>query len=431
MQLALEQVTQAIYNKYHNPPSVLRPQRTISLFDLISDNSHDSPHKFHVYCLCFEQRLREIARKKTQQTSRRLLSRMHFAFPCSTMQHSFSVGFFIEVHFPISSWRKRKKFYSQEIRFWVSSIFSMRPREGNARCTLACKQLNPTEFTCRMVNCIKNCVASYLRPPLCSHTRNFEIPTPLHCAVSLLSIVPRFASAWNATSSMERHTNAKEFSKPKCYTPHRSEYPNDNNNDNTEQTNVPLRRTRVGQLWNKPKHTKWRRERRKRNCAQKKGKELAKEKSRNGTPTHELCQRHACHPSLCGAIAARFHLPYAISRMVVASVCDSIWHYLPENVLNSSTPLTAHTDIHIPVFLPYRVQCSMFVHLYNEIEAIRFGAFHPCRCHYGSVVGRGSLSFFAFPSVYLCCAHRLFLPGSRRLPPPPPLHWQMPGAYFS
>lgn len=51
---------------------------------------------------------------------------------------------------------------------------------------------------------------------------------------------------------------------------------------------------------------------------------------------------------------------------------------------------TKFEHIHsISVFLPYRV----YTPIYNEIEAIRFGAFHPC--HYGSVQAL-DFCFFVF-----------------------------------
>lgn len=69
MQLALEQVTQAIYNKnkYHNPLSVLQLSERYLYSTSFQTIRTIRPHKLHVYSLRFAQQQaasRKIARKK-------------------------------------------------------------------------------------------------------------------------------------------------------------------------------------------------------------------------------------------------------------------------------------------------------------------------------------------------------------------------------
>lgn len=83
----------------------------------------------------------------------RLLSRIRFTFPYSSILHSLA-DFIIFSHF-LWKWRKRKKvLFERNSFFSVPIVSTLKP---NVRCMHACKHLNATEFTWWLVNCIKLC----------------------------------------------------------------------------------------------------------------------------------------------------------------------------------------------------------------------------------------------------------------------------------
>lgn len=144
-------------------------------------------------------------------------------------------------------------------------------------------------------------------------------------------------------------------------------------------------RTRVG--YETKKKMIW-----KSNC--KKREELAKEKPRNGMPTWIMST--SCMPFISAKrlqhVSIRHHEPYSSGFG-----CDRLWHYLPENILNSSTlthsnfPSTYCLYTYIMKLKPY-----VSVHFIHAIM-VQFR--------------RWILVF-----LFLFCEHRLFLPGSGECP---------------
>lgn len=105
-----------------------------------------------------------------------------------------------------------------------------------------------------------------------------------------------------------------------------------------------------------------------------------------------------------------------ISRRAVASVCDTEY----DTICQKTHSTRAHSHTHSFLF---SLHCHTATHTlclctgtrtHNEIEAIRFDAFHPCHLWFSSV-GRYSLLFFCSLSTFILCAYQLFLPGSRCL----------------